>query len=411
MSIHVLFVEPESTGHRVSLYAGPIVQYMISQGARVTFLTSAHGAKHPAFEVVEEAVGGGRVDVRELGVSPIHQSSNHVFLLAQQLKHWWALRRQYLSLVKSGSHYDLVYVNTLDYVDKAIALLGSPFGDTPLAGLLLSVKFHHAASGVNAPGLKLAGVFEMFLRLLLSHSKVVAVLTIDELLSQYVGNARGADKLQYVADPVRPITLLDRRSVRDELNIDDSQFVILIYGSLTARKGIRAALRLLTSAESPKSLTLVLAGQQDREVRGWLEDPQYISLQEAGRIKIIDSWITERKEEVLFSAADAVWVVYSGFYGPSGVMMQACAAGVPVICSEEGIVGWKAQQMRCGPIVSAADHVGVLHATARLASDPELCRQFSRAGQKALRNHNAVHFSRTVFEIAHAAAAKNLNGC
>ena len=71
-------------------------------------------------------------------------------LFMSQLKLWKELKRA-AAANHEFADIDLVFVGTLDFFEKALSLLGSPFGNRPFAGMLMNPKFHRAPTGLGTP--------------------------------------------------------------------------------------------------------------------------------------------------------------------------------------------------------------------------------------------------------------------
>ena len=175
------------------------------------------------------------------------------------------------------------------------------------------------------------------------------LLTIDPTLPEW--SARNASKAQRgrrlcgrpVSGRTRGKSRAGPRASRDSI---PTQRYLLVYGSITERKGIYELVHALTRLEHAP--TLIVAGEQDAGTRHFMRN-HVRSLTPAPLV--LDSFIANDVERDLFSACDAVWLGYKGHYGMSGVLVQAYRFGKPVIATEDGLIGWFSRRCELGPIL------------------------------------------------------------
>ena len=83
-------------------------------------------------------------------------------------------------------------------------------------------------------------------------------------------------------------------------------------------------------------------------VRETLQSPPALNLSRQHRLHVLEGWADEPTEAAAFSAADVVWLGYDGHWQSSGVLIQACQAGLPVLACDRGIIGWFTRKHRIG---------------------------------------------------------------
>ena len=100
----------------------------------------------------------------------------------------------------------------------------------------------------------------------------------------------------------------------------------------------------LESIHSSK-LYLLCAGKQNH-------DPTTLQatlrLEEEGRAKVINRYITEAEESLCFRASDYVLAPYLSHFGNSNILAQAVLAGRPVIASDFDLIGQRVQAKKLG---------------------------------------------------------------
>jgi glycosyltransferase involved in cell wall biosynthesis len=129
-----------------------------------------------------------------------------------------------------------------------------------------------------------------------------------------------------------------KSAARAALGIPTDRHLILCYGSLDSRKNISHLLAILQRDVSQR-LAALIVGQLSKEYELLLSGPDSMALKEKSRLFIHPGYASNRLEANSFAAADAAWVAYKGYAGPSGVMELAGAAGLPAIGSTIGVIG------------------------------------------------------------------------
>jgi len=102
---------------------------------------------------------------------------------------------------------------------------------------------------------------------------------------------------------------------------------VLVYGTLTSRKGFGMLNAALTHDACPTSVIALVAGRVARSgpIGHGIGGRQNAS--EQGRLVLMRSVLSDEEEGDAFAAADIVWLGYENFYSLSGVLFQAMASG------------------------------------------------------------------------------------
>jgi glycosyltransferase involved in cell wall biosynthesis len=314
-----------------------------------------------------------------------------------QLRRFRALRLGFRRVLRTVVP-DVVYINDLAQFDKAIAFLGSPFGAAPFLGMLISIRFHHHEVGVVAPHRGRDRILRLLFRRLLGTNTLRAVLSNDSSLAEFPGRGYFScwEKIIVVPDLGTVSGRASREEARRRLGIKDQQVVVLLYGSLEPRKGLSELLRAAADTACPQNVVVVIAGQRN----GWFEDCSIgkwlASLRSQGRILQLSGFLDEEAEARCFRAADVVWLGYRGFYGMSGVLIQAATVGVPVLSCLEGVVGWMVRRHGLGLSVDVGQQSEVVSALRRLATDAKLRGTLGANGRALAGHHSPQGFGRRV---------------
>jgi glycosyltransferase involved in cell wall biosynthesis len=361
--VNVLVFEPHANGHH-----GPYLQWMatglVERGFKVTVVTLPESLAHPSMLTLEGASQAhGRANLRLIGADDLSSrfvgQGSSAGLAVRELAYWRLFRAWYRTYAETVRP-NVVFLPYLDYCLYAIGLIGSPFGGRPWVGVAMRPSFHYRQMGVIAPRTSLAALKKALFFRLLRNWSLRCLLTIDEPLCQYlVARPALAAKVAFLPEPAEFTDLPDRNEAKHRLDVPVDRKLVLVYGAVTARKGVRELLRALANPSFPPSVDVLLAGTISPEIHQALADPTIAPLVDQGRVRLLDRFIETREEPLLFSAADIVWLGYRGHYTASGVLVQAANAGRPVIACDEGIIGWQTRRHGLGEAVKAEDPAAV----------------------------------------------------
>ena len=90
---------------------------------------------------------------------------------------------------------------------------------------------------------------------------------------------------------------------------------------------------------------LLCAGQHDPAVARGLSE-----LIAQNRAKVINRYVSAEEEKQLFAASDVVLLPYHRHFGSSGVLARAVGANLPVIVSDEELLGRVVREHGLGPL-------------------------------------------------------------
>lgn len=366
--LRLLIVEPRAHGHHFSLYLREVLAEALRRGWSVSLLTSADALAHPAAATVADLlprcaqVTLMRTPAQWMAWHLPALVANQCFYLLACVGGWWRLRHD---------GFDVVLLLDLDSADRLVAWTGSPFGSTPIVGVLVHAKQHRIEQG----GWR-AGMMRRSLERLLGRDSVRAVCVIDERLRRFRDTlpAARAAKLRITPEPAVPGMRLERSAARAEYAIGAQDFVVLVYGALSARKGIAALLSALALADA--GVLVVVAGQADPETRELLQSTPARELVDGGRLRILEGYADTRREAALLALSDVLWLAYSlDFDGQSALLPLAAAHRLPVLARASGAIGRLVGEHRLGLQVCPEDPADVVAALRRLCNDVGLREQ------------------------------------
>ena len=175
----------------------------------------------------------------------------------------------------------------------------------------------------------------------------------------------------------------DVQSVRQEIGVDDKALMILQPASFDPRQNHMLSIRTLEHVvRNVPEARLVLVGQgPDREM-----------IQEQARQRGLGSHVVflELRDDLtrLLMAADVI--LLTGLCeGVPSVLIQALAAGRPVVAMRVGGVSEIVEDRLCGLLACPGDYGGLADRILKLGASPELREQFGLQGRKRLESLSA----------------------
>lgn len=399
--MHVLIIEAALSGHH-SGYLGRISAAYMEAGHTVTVTVLQRDALHPSLGRLKTQFGVA------FNVLPLVDARYDDALNSRlgEPGREFALRRlfgQAYSIVNRARAVDYVFLPYLDYCLYAFGLLGSPFGLTQWGGICMRPSFHYRHFGVIAPTPKLATTKRaLFLRLLRSKT-LKSVYTIDELLNCYVAErySQWAHRLRYLPDPAELNGSHTYESARHALGIPGGAVVVLVYGAIDERKGLDALVAAISSPEVPKTLHLLVVGQQSATIQPVLQSTDVSTLTQEGRCHIINSFVDDAMEQMVFAASDIIWLGYRNHYVMSGVLVLAASAGKSVIATQDGLIGWYTWERKLGHVVNIKELSAITKILKNLKPDKSInIDKESRANTPA-KNNSWVYFITHIIDKEH----------
>lgn len=366
--MNVMLVEPSGGGHHMALYVRHVARKLVESGITISLLTTRSAVAHPSYELVDSEIGNS-VKLHFLPEFPKNNKFSNITLIITQLKIWLILRYEFAKIAKETHPFDVVYVPTLDWIAKAIELVGSPFGKTPFVVLYMSPKHHRKKMGLG-PESRHDWLYEFCFQRLLRIKTLRSVLVIDEYFFEYCKKRYGSlsKKVKFVPDFGELHGSVTKSGARAVLGIGSGKKVILVYGSLTKRKGIVQLVDAFLASPVSDDLVLLLAGKPDEQIEAMMKTRRMSQLVESGRIVVLSRFQTEKEEQLVFVASDYAWLGYvSGFYGSSGVLYQAGSIGLPVIAMKDGLIGKLVERYSLGILIDPHNKNSIVEALLQAA--------------------------------------------
>jgi len=356
----ILIVETEYEGHYLTGYIKYILRSFKNQKFKVTLLTSNDVKKRAngALKIL-------RAEKVEFNIETIRSfkiyNYSSIQLIANQFRLYFAIKekfRQMSLFVK----FDYVFLTSIQKFDKALVFFGSPFRDVNFSGVYLGVKFHLYKYRISYES-RYNYLSKKFFQKLLNISSLQNIITNDHLLKKYLQseNWKKANKLKFLHDPKEFNFTFDKFYSRKKLGIPKNSIIILVYGALGETKGIIELLTIFKDHKLHKDIRIVLAGRQFGETNNFLLNNRFINkLKLEKKLFIFKDWISEKKEALLYSATDIVWIGYKKYSYPSGVFYQAIQKSIPPLISNDGVINNLNKKIKVGYPINIYDSSNII---------------------------------------------------
>jgi hypothetical protein len=403
-----LIADMQSAGHRAR-YVRWVIESDVMRKAEVTLAGPKSLLEHQELVAMR-----GRFIPQEVAfdetTAKVLAGTSFLQLLRKQL----AFRSLYIRALQQAQRngaVDLVIMPAADDALDAWALLGSGFDATPWIGISMRPAFHLGRMpDVVAPLRRDDWIRTLLYRKLLRDRSLNKLLTIDPTMMDYASSSfseKEKSRLAYLPDPSLDYKLPKRVASRIELGIPPGCCLVLLYGSLTARKGVPQLVRAASSSRCPENIHILLAGRQDAQMKQFLQGGDAKALNASGRLHVLQQYLDDGLERTVLSAADFMWLGYSKFYGMSSVLVLGVRHGLPCIFTQEGIVGYLGRKFAMGPEIDPDNNETVVRALASLARKPH---QYDHALSMAQANfsvHSVEYFQSVISQVAMSAALLN----
>ena len=355
----ILVIETEYEGHYLTGYIKYILRSFKNQKISITLLTSFDAKKKAsgAIKILKaEKVKFNIETIQNLKI--INYSSAQ--LIFNQIRLYFAIKEKFRK-INSFVKFDHVIVTSIQKFDKSLVFFGSPFQNVSFSGIYLGAKFHLTKFRIFYQP-RFNYLEKIFFKKLLCIPTLQNIITNDYLLKKYLQseNWNNSDKMHFLHDPKEFNFAFGKSYSRKKLRIPKKCILILVYGALIDSKGIIELLSIFNN-KSDKDIRVILAGKQIRKSQYLSINDNFINqLKMKKKIFSFNEWISEKKEALLFSATDIVWIGYKNYSSPSGVFYQAIHKSVPMLISNDGLINNLNKKIKVGYAVNIYDSLDII---------------------------------------------------
>jgi glycosyltransferase involved in cell wall biosynthesis len=332
---HLLLLEPRAEGHHLT-WLRMVLEDLLLSDIRITL----------ALDHAVEAAARWREQLSDLldrvaciPVDVSHKGHSRVSAAAASE-----------ALVRSGA--DEIFMGALD-----------EFGSTALRraafGFNLPSNLHQRWSGIYHRPRYLECGFSLNhwlkrvgMARLLRSGWYRRIFLVDEFLWDQARSIWPTAPFFFLPTPCSQSFSTPASQAREKLGLPLDRKIFLFFGGGSRRKGLHVALEAFQELPDNFPAYLLVAGQQ-------LKEPKLIrqmtSLEQAGRARIINRYVTTAEEELCFCASDYALLPYLDHFGTSAVLSNAVEAGLSVFASDGQLLGRRVRTHGLGWLFPGGD--------------------------------------------------------
>ena len=394
---HVLILEITATGHHPS-YIRWLLESDFAKSSEIILAARQEMFEHPEILACQSKFTRYQISVsQELEVRLSDFSSVGLMRMS------WTIGRLYREVCASLARthrVDYVIVPFLDDCFLGLALPREAFAGIPWMAITMRTMFHYSEMGVIAPRRRFSAFRRWRFYRILKQKSMESLLTIDPTLAAFAEMQSDSfmRKIEYLPDPSTSHPELPTKiEARSQLKVPSDVSLIVLFGEISARKGVDSLLEAAADPTCSPRVHVMLAGRCKNRAQ-LLENAAFQRLNADGRLHIIDGYVRGTEERQVLSAADCMWIGHTEFYGTSGVMVLAARHGVPVLATEEGLIGYLAKKYAIGVIIQPRNRSSVVKGLNRLVDERDFFKQAGKNGISVFEKHDPTEFQRIVTE-------------
>lgn len=196
---------------------------------------------------------------------------------------------------------------------------------------------------------------------------------------------------------VVPLPVPERRHVPHP---EGSRFSLLFFGALRPNKGLGVLLEALSMVSSD-DVELVIAGAGHPSQEALARDAAHTRPNVIAEI----GQVSEQRKWELLARCDAVVMPYKAFASQSGVLLDAYAAGRPVLATDVGALGPTVRDDRTGEVAPAGDAAGMAEVLTAMIARPRggyaaaLAEAASARRPQVVADHLLASYSRAIERV------------
>ena len=338
----ILLIELETKGHHITSYLKSIINNLQKNNHEIYLLTTSPENK----EIIDFK---NKVKIFYVKKNKKIDSNNYFDLFFFQFKNYFKIKKRFRKLLKSYK-FDRVYLNNIDHFDKVLSIFGSPFRKIFFYGLFLNPKISHYKKFNIFNFIKIS-IYKCLFNRILDIKTLKKVFIVNPLCYKQISKSR-LKKIKLLNEigtfSYKNKIFLTKNNCKKFFNIKKTSFVILVYGAIREEKELIYLINVIKKYYYNCDVKIIIAGQQDDYTKKILRENVYNDIVRK-KFLVINKYINERLEQMLFKSSDLIWPGYSkNFNGSSGVYFLSGMNKVPVITSNHGLIYWYNKRYRIG---------------------------------------------------------------
>lgn len=344
----------------------------------------------------------GSADITFVTITPVEEArlQPRSSSLKRNLRNWqeWGLYCRYAKQIKATQSL-IMYFDTY----QMLLALGQT-SPCPFSGIYFRPTFHYREFGDVPTGLKakLQCQWEyQSLKQVLKKDRLRWLFSLDRFAVDYLKKRDPQAKIVALADPVEAqlTSTVAREQFRRDLGIEGPRQVGILFGALTARKGIYPLLKAVKELPSKQAekFCLLLVGAANPTERQRIQT-EVAALRQTCSAQIVEHYefVSEETIPDYFQVSDIVLAPYQRHVGMSGILLLAAAAQKPVLCTDYGLMGQLVSTHRLGVTVDSGDPQAIAKGLGALMG-AERGEVGDRSMMKAFAEQNAwENFAKTI---------------
>jgi len=232
---------------------------------------------------------------------------------------------------------------------------------------------------------KIADVTKYFLFTKSKQYSKVFILN-DAISAKYLNRKWNSRKFLFLPDPFLPIPVMNTFDFRQRYNIPKDFFIFAHFGSIQKRKGTLDVLESihLIPEEYRKQILIVIAGKVDDNFRD-LFYRKFNTLPFQNNVLIIDDFCSYSLFASLCLCSSAILLPYTDTYQSSGMLGYASQFNVPVIGTQDGLLGKLIRRYHLGEVCAMKKPEAIANCYLKVISGetPKPCQTYCREHELA----------------------------
>jgi len=357
----ILLIEPNVSGHHISLYLIPLINSLLKKKLKLTIIVSKLFKKNKYFNSFKK---NSKIKFLFINSYENDHRTNFLSLITKQIKYYYIFKR---SFKKIKDKPDYIFINSFNTIDKIFPILGSPFGNTKISGFFSSIKLHLKQKNSFNSRFKNFIVFYLFKKLI-SNKNIAKIFLPDPLGVKFLKkkDSNIFKKVELTNDfgPIIKKNFFKKEKLRikfrKNLNILHNDYIILVYGFIRKEKCINYLINVIKTYKFSKNIKIIVAGEQANDIKLYLNYELKKNKFIKKNIIIFNKFISNEFERKIFLSSDLVWTGYDkNYYGSSGVFFLSSLMSKPVLTSNHGLINWYNRKYKIGKSIDISSQIQV----------------------------------------------------